>query len=169
MISCLVTFKNIVDARLLFDLGIKNIYIPQNIPKIALCKVNKKQIEKLKEIKNVTVEVDEEDEYTSEGEEEPIEGQVTSYAINLLEVKRYHNLDFKGQGVKVAIFDSGIQKHEDLIIAGGINAYNQSQPYDENIYNSHGTMVAGMIAAQDNEIGTLGVAPEVELYAVKLD
>jgi len=33
--------------------------------------------------------------------------------------------------------------------------------------NGHGTHVAGIIAALDNEIGVVGVAPEAELYALK--
>lgn len=32
----------------------------------------------------------------------------------------------------------------------------------------HGTLMAGIIAAQDNNIGVVGVAPQAELYAVKI-
>lgn len=34
--------------------------------------------------------------------------------------------------------------------------------------NGHGTSVAGIIAAEDNNIGVLGVAPEASIYAVKV-
>jgi len=34
--------------------------------------------------------------------------------------------------------------------------------------NGHGTHVAGIIAAIDNDIGVIGVAPEAKLYAVKV-
>lgn len=34
--------------------------------------------------------------------------------------------------------------------------------------NGHGTLVAGIVAALDNDIGVIGVAPEASLYAVKV-
>ncbi len=88
----------------------------------------------------------------------------TSYAYDFMDVKRFHDAGFKGKGVRVAIFDSGIQQHEDLIIKGGFNAFDSSIPYDADIKNSHGTAVAGIIGMQDG-----GIAPECDLYAVRLD
>lgn len=85
-----------------------------------------------------------------------------------------------GAGVKVAVIDTGIDKdHEDLVsnIKGGINfVISQKGPawkrvLDPNQWNDdngHGTHVAGTIAAVDNEIGVIGVAPEADLYAVKV-
>lgn len=74
-----------------------------------------------------------------------------------------------GQGVKVAVIDTGIdQNHQDLNVLGGYDfVNNDANPYDD---HGHGTHVAGTIAALDNEItGSLvGVAPCVELYAVKV-
>ena len=34
--------------------------------------------------------------------------------------------------------------------------------------NGYGTLVAGIIAARDNGIGYVGVAPEVEFYSVEV-
>ena len=77
----------------------------------------------------------------------------------------------KGTGVKIAVIDTGIDyNHQDLDdnYAGGWNCIaNNSNPYDDST-NSHGTHVAGIIAAEENGIGTIGVAPEAELYAVKV-
>lgn len=75
----------------------------------------------------------------------------------------------KGQGVKVAVIDSGIDgSHPNLKqnIKGGINLVTHGKPYDDD--NGHGTHVAGTIAAADIGQGILGVAPEAELYAVKV-
>jgi hypothetical protein len=73
-----------------------------------------------------------------------------------------------GAGVKVAIIDTGIDyNHSDLYAnyAGGYDFVNSDDdPMDD---NGHGTHVAGIIAALDNEIGVVGVAPEAELYALK--
>lgn len=74
-----------------------------------------------------------------------------------------------GQGVKVAILDTGIDvSHPDLAanIKGGYNVLKpRKSPVDD---NGHGTHVAGIIAAANNNIGVVGVAPEADLYAVKV-
>jgi len=73
-----------------------------------------------------------------------------------------------GTCVKVGIIDTGIDvEHPDLIgnIKGGYNATSKKKSYDDD--NGHGTHVAGIIAAVDNDIGVIGVVPEAELYAIK--
>jgi len=74
-----------------------------------------------------------------------------------------------GEGVKVAILDTGIYyDHPDLATnyAGGYDfVNNDNDPMDD---NGHGTHVAGTIAAISNDIGVVGVAPEASLYALKV-
>lgn len=72
---------------------------------------------------------------------------------------------FTGTGVKVAVVDSGIYPHSELRIAGGISTVDYTTSYTDD--NGHGTHVAGIIAALSNGTGTTGVAPGVDLYAVK--
>lgn len=72
-----------------------------------------------------------------------------------------------GRGVRVAILDTGIDlDHPDLRVAGHVSFVEGVADGDDD--NGHGTMVAGIIAALDNDIGMVGVAPEVELYSVKV-
>ncbi len=83
-----------------------------------------------------------------------------------------------GSGVNVAIIDTGIDKdHPDLIdnIKGGENFVGTGpwwrprvdpSAWDDD--NGHGTHVAGIVAARNNDIGVVGVAPEASLYAVKV-
>jgi minor extracellular protease Epr len=74
-----------------------------------------------------------------------------------------------GSGVKIAILDTGIsRKHPDLTISGGINLIGSLHNTKWNDDNGHGTHVAGIIAAHNNSIGVIGVAPGAELYAVKV-
>jgi subtilisin family serine protease len=69
----------------------------------------------------------------------------------------------------VAIIDTGIDyNHSDLYAnyAGGYDFVNSDDdPMDD---NGHGTHVAGIIAAEDNDEGVVGVAPEASLYALKV-
>ena len=74
-----------------------------------------------------------------------------------------------GLGVKVAVIDTGIDlSHPDLIanIKGGFNTIDHKASFTDD--NGHGTHVAGTIAAANNDIGVIGVAPEANLYAVKV-
>lgn len=77
-----------------------------------------------------------------------------------------------GTRVKVAIIDTGIDTtHPDLKVYGGCNFVSTGKKYDPTKYsddNGHGTHVAGTVAALDNEIGVIGMAPEAWLYAVKV-
>ncbi|WP_079504232.1 S8 family peptidase [Mesobacillus jeotgali] len=79
----------------------------------------------------------------------------------------------KGKGVKVAVLDTGCEStHPDLKdrIIGGRNFTDddRSNPDIYTDYNGHGTHVAGTIAAQENNDGVIGVAPEAGLLIVKV-
>lgn len=74
-----------------------------------------------------------------------------------------------GDPVKVAIVDTGIDvKHPDLVdnLKGGVSTVWYTTSYNDD--NGHGTHVAGITAAIDNEIGVIGVGPKIDLYAVKV-
>ncbi|MFC5699806.1 S8 family peptidase [Cohnella faecalis] len=70
----------------------------------------------------------------------------------------------RGSGVRVGIIDTGIAKHPDLSIAGGVNTIARGRSYADD--NGHGTHVAGIVAAT-GRARLLGNAPAVRLYAIK--
>lgn len=75
----------------------------------------------------------------------------------------------EGGTIKVAILDTGIDlEHPDLQanIKGNVNLINPRKSGNDD--NGHGTHVAGIVAAADNDIGVVGVGPEISLYAVKV-
>ena len=76
---------------------------------------------------------------------------------------------FSGQGVKVAVVDSGVDlDHAEFAgrIVGGYNAVNPGQPADDN--NGHGTGVAGIIASDKDGARFHGVAYNAEIVPIKV-
>lgn len=78
---------------------------------------------------------------------------------------------YTGSGVAY-IIDSGIDSgHEDLNVNAslGFNAFTKGKDSNlDNDGNGHGTHVAGTVAALDNEIGVIGVAPGATVVPVKV-
>ncbi len=82
----------------------------------------------------------------------------------------------RGAGVHVAILDTGIDyDHPDLddnidggVYFVGLTNDGSTNPLHWNDVYSHGTHCAGTVAAEDNTIGVIGVAPEARLHGVKV-
>jgi subtilisin family serine protease len=75
----------------------------------------------------------------------------------------------KGAGIKVAVLDDGIQKnHEDFENINVYNILDESNDCEPSLRTeySHGTAVSGVIAARQNGVGTIGVAPECDLLFI---
>jgi len=93
--------------------------------------------------------------------------QVVPYGIDMVRARDTW-FATRGQNVNVVIVDTGIDFHHPELIAayrGGYNAIaRNSNNFDD---NHHGTHVAGTIAAADNTIGVVGVAPNTNVWSVK--
>jgi subtilisin family serine protease len=73
----------------------------------------------------------------------------------------------KGAGIKIAVLDTGGTDHQEL--AGNvIDVFDCTGHNDAADRQGHGTHVAGIIAAKDNDFGVLGVAPEAQIYCMKV-
>lgn len=81
----------------------------------------------------------------------------------------FHAEGITGEGFKVGIIDTGIQPHTNLKIAGGVNTYDSSLSWKDNLASSHGTQVAGVINAQGVNNELLGIAPDAQVYAIRVD
>lgn len=95
------------------------------------------------------------------------------WGMTAIDVAGAWNAGYRGAGVRVAVIDSGIDRtHPEF--AHNLNqalsiSFVPGEPYytQTGAFN-HGTHVAGIIAAGDNGFGTIGVAPEAEIVAVKV-
>ncbi|WP_237056208.1 S8 family peptidase [Microbulbifer sediminum] len=82
------------------------------------------------------------------------------------------NAGYTGKGIRVAVIDGGYDMdHPDLVPNIDTSAYRDftGEGIDYGIDDtfSHGTHVAGTIAAADNGFGTIGVAPDATLILLK--
>ena len=75
--------------------------------------------------------------------------------------------DYKGEGITVAVVDDGMHhQHEDLhenVAASKNHDYTGGGDIYDPV-ETHGTAVAGIIAARDNSTGMRGVAPQATIY-----
>lgn len=71
-----------------------------------------------------------------------------------------------GNGIKVAVIDSGKSEHFETI-NNTVAAKNFSQSPYLTDKNGHSTFCAGIIAAEKNDEGIIGVAPKSKLYFAK--
>ena len=103
-----------------------------------------------------------------------------AWGVEHIGTRPVHLAGNTGQGIKMAVIDTGLDYiHDDpdnlpYVVdpeflsnyAGGYDfVNNDSDPMDD---NGHGTHVAGSIAAEKNGYLVVGVAPSVDLYALKV-
>ncbi|WP_163537364.1 S8 family peptidase [Gracilibacillus sp. YIM 98692] len=94
-------------------------------------------------------------------------GQETPWGVPHVKATEVQESGITGTGVKVGVLDTGVDfLHEDLNVSGGATFVSDTDNYMDD--NGHGTHVAGTVAAQNNTIGVIGVAPKVELYGIKV-
>lgn len=78
--------------------------------------------------------------------------------------------NFTGKNVNIAIIDTGIDMgHEDLYqnFRRGLNFADDQGRYNVTDTYGHGTHIAGIITAEDNDNGVIGVAPHANLYVLR--
>lgn len=97
----------------------------------------------------------------------PGSAQITGWEIKKFDIEKQWKFT-KGKNVTIAVIDTGCDlDHPDLkenLLQGKNIIDPKKDPIDK---HGHGTHVSGTIAAQNNSLGMVGVAPEAKLIPVK--
>jgi hypothetical protein len=90
------------------------------------------------------------------------------YGITMVQADQLWDEAVTGTGVTVCVVDSGIDKnHEDFVTEHLSGLYSASYPWGSDGC-AHGTHCSGTIAAARNGRGVVGVAPDAEIYTVRV-
>ena len=132
------------------------------------CEMSRREAEELASNEDVIVEKDALIQACASGEEEKGESD-SEWNIQMVRADDSHAETGEGK-IKVAVLDSGVDDFNDVRLADSINLI----PGEENVLplfwdvTGHGSSVAGIIAAEKNDVGITGIAPEAEIYAAKV-
>lgn len=135
----------------------------------TVCKLSKSEAEELADKENIIVEKDQIISACT-SDEEGMVGQDAEWNIQMVRAEEERTAETGNKKIKVAVLDSGVDDFNDLHLAGSINLI----PGEEEVLplfwdvTGHGSSVAGIIAAEKNDIGITGIAPETEIYAAKV-
>ena len=93
--------------------------------------------------------------------------QTMNWGYQKLAIDGASKTGLTGNNIKIGILDTGVNiHHPDLRLSGGVSLVKGQASYDDD--NGHGTHVAGIIAAKDNDYGIVGIVPEAEIFAIKV-
>ncbi|MBC7094822.1 S8 family peptidase [Thermococcus sp.] len=180
-VRVIITIDKGFNENSIFAIG-GNIVGKGRIFPIVVAELPPRAVERLKNAKGVVrVEYDAEAHVLGKppgvGKPKPSQpSQETPWGIERVKAPNVWSIaDGSSEGViEVAILDTGIDyDHPDLKanLAWGVSVLRgkvSTKPKDYKDQNGHGTHVAGTIAALNNDIGVVGVAPAVEIYAVRV-
>lgn len=144
-----------------------------NDGELAVCEMTNKEAEQLRKEEGFLVEKNSEIMASAKktGKQKKDNKKTDKAEWNMKAVHATNAAEKKtGKKVKIAVIDSGIDDYNDIELVESINfipGEEELSPLYVDI-TGHGSSVAGIIAAKDNEEGITGIAPEAEIYSAKV-
>jgi subtilisin family serine protease len=160
-VEVLIGFDGEVNAGLITAFGGRVDHVYENIP-LVLATMPERSANALEHNSQVR--------YVEENGVGELTAQTLPWGIDKIDAEQVWADPNKGTDIKIAILDSGMDyNHEDLdanyVTGKDFYGVGDDDPMDG---MGHGTHVAGTIAAEDNTLGVVGVAPEADLYIGKV-
>ena len=173
-VSVIVRFKEKIDTEAITAANGQILKTYKSIPAVA-AKIDSTSIEILKGNPRVAY-VETEKERHIQGQLDEVQAkpgsvqppQTLPWGVDRIDAEKAWRKN-DGEGVNVAIVDTGIDpNHPDLMAnIEGVYSAVAPDPYTVDDHYGHGTHVAGTIAAINNEIGVVGVGPKIDLWVIK--
>ena len=91
--------------------------------------------------------------------------ETNAWNLNAIQFDYASENGYQSNGVKIAIFDTGINSNY-LSVSGGVSFVEGVSSYEDD--NGHGTVVAGIINANLNNGMVVGMNQAAQLYSVKV-
>jgi subtilisin len=135
---------------------------------IVTIKLTPEELEKLRKNPNIQKIERDENIFISQGHIHNSFVDVhDSWGISSIHAPQAWNIS-KGKDIKIAILDTGIdQFHKQLSTNFKEGVSFVENEIDITDFNGHGTAVAGIVGASNNE-AIIGVAPKIDLYCIKI-
>jgi len=93
-------------------------------------------------------------------------GQEIGYQISKHNIPQIWK-ETEGEGITIAVLDTGFYEHQDLKDAL-IEGNNFSESPDITDRDGHSSFVSGVVTANNNDIGIVGVAPKAKILIIKV-
>ncbi len=96
--------------------------------------------------------------------------QIVNWSLDNLQIPAVWKKS-RGKGITIAVLDTGIDEFHGDLLCNVLNEHSRSfhsgepTPHD---FNGHGTASSGVAGACDNELGIVGVAPDVKIIPIKV-
>ncbi len=136
-------------------------------PELVTVQLSKGSANSLENSQNVlSVEEDIIMSANEDGSEEPTD-DIMSWSTQAMGAPATHSAGETGEGVKIAVLDSGLDVYTEIEAYGGIDLVDPEYCQGDDM-TGHGTAVSGIIAAPDDGAGVVGIAPEARIYVVRV-
>ena len=162
----MVVFNHKVDEKVIEDLGGELVETYQYFPGVlAIIPTNSESaLRSHMDVKSVQVDLP----LTEISAVRTVDTKL-NYGASLIKATSSWEMGLTGSGVNVAVIDTGVDTgHPHLKIKAALNCITVCTLNNAKDRNGHGTHVAGIIAAQSNNFTGQGVAPNVNLYSLKV-
>lgn len=163
MVDIIVRYEDTVPNEEELDSSYKNVQTLDILP-IQTMTVPKSAVKKISSQKNVKRVTYDQLMTTSDSSRTFSETDWNKDLINAFDA---WDEGYTGEGISVAVIDTGFYQHSDINYAGGHSIFGEEVDPWTSDTEGHGTHVAGVIAASP-ESPARGVAPGVSVYGVKV-
>ncbi|WP_051475455.1 S8 family peptidase [Bacillus sp. J37] len=156
--NVILLFNEKVDERIIIENSGTILHTFDNIPAVSASFPITEDLSELEQDHKLNIIVPE--------KKIEIMSQVNNWGYDLLEANRFKENNLTGKNINISVIDTGIDsEHEDLKVAGGKSFVSYTNLYTDD--NGHGSHIAGIIAAKDNNVGVTGIAPNANIYSLK--